>query len=198
MARDYKSASKPAAKKDGNPMFTGILIGLFVGLAAALAVAFYVMRSPSPFVVKEKPATTSETALAPKANATAAKPPAQETKPRFDFYTILPGTEEPVTEQEIKQASQKPTGPEKDSYYLQAGAFQKESDADNLKAKLALMGVEAVIQTANLPEKGVWHRVRVGPYTTLDEINRVRTTLIQNSIETSLIKTKEPVPASAR
>ena len=46
-----------------------------------------------------------------------------------------------MTDQEIKQA---PQGG-KDQYFLQAGSFQNEADANNLKAKLALMGVEATI-----------------------------------------------------
>ena len=95
-----------------------------------------------------------------------------------------------MTEQEIKQA---PSG--KDQYYLQAGSFQTEVDANNLKAKLALIGVEALIQTASLPDKGVWHRVRVGPYSDIEELNKVRATLSQNGVQSSLIKVLENAPA---
>ena len=87
----------------------------------------------------------------------------------------------------MKQAAKQPN-PTQDIYFLQAGAFQNMSDADNLKAKLALLGVEAKIQSATLADKGVWHRVRVGPYTNVDELNRMRVTLKQNGIDTSLIK----------
>ncbi|MGH8717263.1 MAG: SPOR domain-containing protein, partial [Burkholderiales bacterium] len=102
-------------------------------------------------------------------------------------YKILPGVEEPVTEKELKQAAKQPNLT-KDVYFLQAGAFQNVSDADNLKAKLALLGVEANIQSATLADKGVWHRVRVGPYINVDELNRMRVTLKQNGIDASLIK----------
>ena len=84
-------------------------------------------------------------------------------KPRFEFYKILPGAEEPVTEQQIKQAA-KPGAPA-EHYLLQVGAFQNPADADNLKARLALLGVEAGVEPVNLAEKGTWYRVRVGPYT---------------------------------
>jgi cell division protein FtsN len=73
-------------------------------------------------------------------------------------------------------------------YYLQAGAFQNPSDADNLKAQLALLGVEASIQTRALGDKGVFHRVRVGPFRAMDEINRTRALLTQNNIPATLVK----------
>lgn len=187
MTRDYKPSPKRAPAKSGSPMLTGIIIGMFIGIGIALGVALYLKQSPSPFLDKSKPATAPADKSGEKA---AAAEPAQKSaeKPRFDFYTILPGTEEPVTEQEIRQAAQQPAGAPQSLYFLQAGSFQKEADADNLKAKLALMGVEAAIQTATIPDKGVWHRVRVGPYTSLDELNRVRASLSQNGIDASLIK----------
>jgi len=176
-------------------MFTGILIGLFAGLGIALGVALYINTMPSPFAERGKPA--GEAQPAPKAAVDSAPPPEKAEKgadkPRFDFYQILPGTEEPVSEQELKEAKPGANGA-MDSYYLQVGSFQTEAEADNLKARLALLGVEAVIQTATLPEKGIWHRVRVGPYNNIDDVNRVRATLSQNSIESSLIKTKEAGP----
>jgi cell division protein FtsN len=197
VSRDYKPAPKGHAKKSGSPMLAGIIIGMFIGLAIALAVAVFIKGSPSPFVEHSKPQTANnseQTTPAPSSGTEASpeKPRGSE-KPRFDFYTILPGTEEPATEKDIKQ--QDSASAPKSQYYLQAGAFQKESDADNLKAKLALMGIEASIQTATLPEKGVWHRVRVGPYDNVDDLNRVRSTLTQNGITASLVKVHDQAPA---
>ncbi|TSA52666.1 MAG: SPOR domain-containing protein, partial [Nitrosomonadaceae bacterium] len=60
-----------------------------------------------------------------------------------------------------------------------------------LKAKLAMMGVEASVQAVDLADKGIWHRVRVGPVTDTGEISRVRASLQQNGIQTSLIKVHE-------
>ena len=103
---------------------------------------------------------------------------------KFDFYTILPETESTVTEQEVKNN----TLIKKDNYFLQVGAFQDEADADNMKAKLALQGFEAVVQTATIPEKGVWHRVRVGPLSDITQINKIRSELTTNGFNTDLIK----------
>ena len=201
MTRDYKKvSSKSNSGESAGPFLLGLFIGLLLGLGIALGVAWYINKMPSPFVSRDKPAAGlpgSETKLEPPApqvapkqeekQAKATPKTATKDKPRFDFYKILPGSEEPVTEQELKQAAKQP-GPSKDVYFLQAGAFQNLSDADNLKAKLALLGVEANIQSANLAEKGLWHRVRVGPYTKVDELNQMRGTLKQNGIDTSLIK----------
>lgn len=208
MSRDYKKpAPRTSSKKSGKPMLTGVFIGLFVGLAIALAVAFFIDRMPSPFVKRNQPATLPETQaqLMPtpdlKESPKPEKIPETKTteKPRFDFYTILPGTEEAVTEQQIKQAAQQATsGTAQDVYYLQVGAFPNEADADNLKAKLALLGIEASIQTASLPDKGIWHRVRVGPYTAVSDLNRVRASLAQNGMESTLIKVHEAPPSTAK
>jgi cell division protein FtsN len=48
------------------------------------------------------------------------------------------------------------------------------------------------VEPANLPDKGTWYRVRLGPYTKVEEINKVRAALSQNGIEASLVKIKEP------
>lgn len=197
MSRDYKKSDRSSSKKGDSPMFTGILIGLVVGLAVAIGVAVYINFSPKPFVSRDK--KTEEPAkaetVAPDARQKSAAAPGETPdkeakpagKPRFDFYTILPGSEEPVSEQEIKQAA-KQSGPTKEGYFLQVGSFQAAAEADNVKARLALLGLEAVIQTADIPDKGVWHRVRIGPFNDIEDMNRARSTLVQNNIQSSLVK----------
>lgn len=193
MSRDYKPSTKSAPKKSANPMLVGIMIGIFVGLAIAVAVAVYIKAGPSPFVERKQQDGLRETPVAESKGEppgeTAAPKPVE--KPRFDFYTILPGAEEPANAKGKPAAQQESAEPQKNQYYLQLGAFQKEADADNLKAKLALMGMEASIETASIPDKGVWHRVRVGPYSNLEELNRVRSSLSQNGMSTALVKAGE-------
>jgi len=110
-----------------------------------------------------------------------------EVKPEnnFDFYTILPETESTVTEKEVQESA---LTVKKENYFLQVGAFQNEADADNMKAKLALLGFEAVVKTATIPEKGIWHRVRVGPLNDIEKINKIRGELTTNGFNTDLIK----------
>ena len=69
--------------------------------------------------------------------------------------------------------------------FLQAGSFSTAQDADNQKAKLAFMGVEAVIQQVMIQDKTLF-RVRVGPYSKIDELNKVRAELAKAGIEAQL------------
>lgn len=194
MTKDYK----PAQRKTSGPskfsvFFTGFLIGLLLGVGAAVATQIYMQKGDALFVPKVKTIDSKQDGGADKVDNLAknTEQAPKSDKNRFDFYTILPGSETQVTEQEVKikeneKAQSKPT----EAYFLQTGAYQSEDDADNMKAKLALLGIEAIIQTADIPDKGVWHRVRVGPMSNLDEINKTRSELTKNGFNADLIKIK--------
>jgi len=127
----------------------------------------------------------------PQTGAPAGKAPE---KPKFDFYKILPGGEEPVSEKELKDAAKaSKNAPEatRGVFFIQAGSFQNPADADNQKAKIAILGFESSVEPTALPDKGTWYRVRLGPYTTLEDLNRVRRVLTQNGIDASLVKVKD-------
>jgi cell division protein FtsN len=176
-------------------MSTGVLIGL----AVALGIAFYLNKAPMPFL------TAKPTKSEPKGDGKAppiaglpqgsSVPASNAEKPKFDFYKILPGQEETVTEKELQARARASRGQQetsKDVYFIQAGSFQNPADADNQKARLAILGYESSVEPANLPDKGTWYRVRLGPYTKVEEINRVRAALAQSGIDASLVKIKEP------
>lgn len=165
-----KPAFRPA-KRGGSSIFTGVLIGLIVGAILAVGVALWITGS-NPFKSAPVEPAPSET-----------PPPATpETAPSFDFYKVLPGDAAGELPPDATPTAPTPR------YYLQAGAFQNPNDADNLKAQLALLGVEAVIQTGEVAGKGVFHRVRVGPFDGMDEVNRTRSLLAQNNIPATLVK----------
>ena len=201
MSRDYKTRpNSPASGIMGNPLLLGLFIGYALGLLSAIGMWMVINNTPSPFISPDKLADsaagknavsqTGQTQKGAQASGSEDKSAkAANGKPRFEFYKILPGAEEPVTEQQFKQAAQKPLS--KDKYFLQAGSFQNADDADNLKAKLAMLGVEASVQAADLSEKGIWHRVRIGPFTKIDDINQVRASLQQNGVQSSLMKVHE-------
>src|SRR5262245_33947037 len=204
-----RSRYMTATRKSSEGSFVlGIFVGLLIGLAVALDVAFYLNRTPVPFTVAkpkdEKAAPAGKSPAIPglpqgaaAGTQTAAAPSGTE-KPKFDFYKILPGAEETVSEKELrdrlKAAKSQPPGQQeasKDVYFIQAGSFQNPADADNQKARLAILGFESSVEPANLPDKGTWYRVRLGPYKKVEEINKVRQQLAQNGIDASLVKTKE-------
>jgi cell division protein FtsN len=140
--------------------------------------------------------------------ATPEKPAAKDAeRPRFEFYRILPGDKE-VTEKEAKsppprtaaapqgapKPGSSPNSPKPHSgevYWLQAGAFSEEREADNLKAKIALTGLEAAVRPVNIPDKGTLYRVRLGPYQSLDDANRIKGTLTQNGVGAAIIRTTD-------
>jgi cell division protein FtsN len=193
MSKDYKRP-EPRPRGSASSLLVGILIGLVLGLGIALAAAWYINRMPSPFLDRAAPSKSGPAKPEPAGARVEDKEKtdkAVESKPRFDFYKILPGAEEPATEQQLREAQKLAAPVPKETFFLQAGAFQNAPDAENLKARLALLGIEASIQTATLPDKGVWHRVRVGPYTSVEELNRTRDALKQNGVETALIKVRE-------
>ena len=193
MSKDYKSNDRRSGgRRNGSSLLAGILIGLILGLGIALGVAWYINKMPNPFSSRPTPPSKPASAKAPSAPQTARvdeKGKAEDAKPRFDFYKILPGED---AEKQSKDSQKASTGTGKEAFFLQAGAFQNAPDADNLKARLALLGIEASIETSAVPDKGVWHRVRIGPYTSVEELNRTRDTLKQNGVQTTLIKLREP------
>lgn len=195
-ARTVKRSS--GRSTPGGSTFIGILIGLVLGLAIALGVAWYINKLPNPF--REKPQISlpskvappvepvKEAALTPKITES---PSAVADKSKLTAQELLTKGEGATAAAEKTATDSKSTPAARESFFLQTGSFQSAPDADNLKARLALLGLEAAIQTRTLPEKGVWHRVRLGPYADIEELNRVRGVLKQNDIETALVKVRE-------
>lgn len=207
MSRDMKPRkSAPAKKKSAGGTLVGMFIGLVIGVGAAAGVVWYMNKSPLPFANKG-PARQELTA----ANGKPAEPVALPGKPgdpipekRFQFYDILPGKTDAVPDKagkpevareepkkdEKKEEKKEESKESKTPLFLQAGSFSTAQDADNQKAKLAFMGMEAVIQQVMIQDR-TFYRVRVGPYTKIDELNKVRADLAKAGIEAQLAKNKE-------
>jgi cell division protein FtsN len=195
MTRDYKPPARSRTRRssgNGSSLLVGILIGLLLGLGIALGVAIYLNKVPGPFLTKGKsselPGAPIETAKPLPTPNTETQPARADDKPRFDFYNILPGDE---------AGKKAPTGPRpaaaagKETFYLQAGAFQSPAEADNMRARLAMLGIEATVQSNASAERGTLHRVRIGPFNRVEEVNRTRDALKQNGIDTTLIKGRD-------
>ncbi len=133
-------------------------------------------------------ATASAAQTPPKATASAGE--------RFDFYKMLPAMSDKAEAKAAAANKAKDSGDATPpttveapkGAYLQAGAFQNEQDADNLKAKLALLGIEARIQTVETQDKGIWHRVRIGPFTSVSDMDKVRSELQANGVQSANVK----------
>ncbi|WP_292993096.1 SPOR domain-containing protein [Nitrosomonas sp.] len=260
MSRDYKTRkpSKSTPEKGGSA-FLGGFVGYALGLASAIGIWLYFNYAPSPFLPTEKVASSvekSEAKAIPEQPKTPVKPQEEpvvtaEEKPRFDFYKILPGIEEPEINHEYKPAVAQPAQPQvtakipensnkpaenvqqpippsrpninpaviapqiaavpprtipaepiqqpvapqvkipppvKEKFFLQAGSFRKNDEAENMKARLAFLGVSASIQPIDLAEKGTWYRVRIGPLTNKADIDEISASLKENGIGAQFIK----------
>jgi cell division protein FtsN len=154
------------------PTWSLLVLGLAVGIALTVLLQLLVHRTNAPgsglntlFSSSEKPRRATE--KAPTAEAPAAK------IPKYDFYTILPEIETVLPEKE-STATSRPAGAAPTanvSYVLQAASFARFEDADRLKAKLTLNGLVAHIQKVVIEGKGEYHRVRLGPYSNLNELD---------------------------
>jgi len=198
MSRNYSNRS--SAGKGGS-MLAGILLGMVLGLLIASGVAWYIMKRPNPYVnhdqrpelsgAQQAPAGEPQAASSGPATAANSTPAAGDNgKPHFEFYKVLtdgqPDGSQPAQQPATKATTQSPAkATASQSYFLQAGSFSNEADADKLKARLALLGMEASVQSVTIPDKGVWHRVRLGPYRNSDAMNKARTTLKQNGVDST-------------
>lgn len=175
-----------------------MMFGLGLGLLVAIGVY---LRSP--------PTPTATAAAARSAPAPAPKPPAaaprnnteapatqEASENRFDFYEILPQFEVDVaaTSNERGGGAARPRPPqpiaEPGRYLLQAGSFSAAADADRRQASLALLGIESQVQRVTI-DSNVFHRVRIGPTTDLDALNRTRRQLRDAGIEAVVMKAPE-------
>jgi cell division protein FtsN len=214
MSRDVKRkqfSSESESRRGGGTM-VGIFVGLVLGICLAAGVAWYTSRSATPFVdkkvVREKPAENANATPAatgqPMASPAGAPPAPQAPvalagKPgdpppnerRFQFYDILQGKSEPVPSKDAKPAKQETSAqdlkPTAQAMYLQAGAFSKVGDAENLKASLAMQGVETVVQQVMIQDKTLY-RVRLGPYARPEDANQVKQELAKSGVEVTAVK----------
>jgi cell division protein FtsN len=174
-------------------VMAGLVIGVVLGVTFAGFVAWYVVtKNPASFTnkeLREPPKVAPQIVPVPASAPVAASGVGSTTK--FEFYKELPDKPEGSATKQVVTKPQTPAPvvnpPAKatvDStlYLVQAGSFQNASDAEKLKAKLALVGMEASVQKADIPGKGVFHRVRLGPYKGMVEANATIANLKQNGI----------------
>ncbi len=203
MSRDMKPRrNQPPRKKSGGGTLVGMFIGLVLGVGVAAGVVWYLNKSPLPFVEKVQAPPAKAEAPTSGGKVAPAEPVALPGKPgdpvpekRFQFYDILPGKADAVPDKAAAAPREEPKKDERKEetkesrlpLFLQAGSFSTAHDADNQKAKLAFMGYEAVVQQVMIQDK-TFYRVRVGPYTRLDELNKVRAELAKSGVEAQLSK----------
>jgi len=184
MARDYKARRKAPGGFSG---WVGLCCGLAIGLAIAGVVYVKDHRSDAPIPKAAKAAKRPHGNEAPEADAGDAG--TGDSAKSYDFYDKLPKFEVVVPEKDkdvrpdIKPVPETRPG----TYVLQAGSYKNFADADRIRAKLALQGVESKVQKVSV-DNDTWHRIRIGPISKLDELNRLRGILRKADVDVLVIR----------
>ncbi|MDD5471775.1 MAG: SPOR domain-containing protein [Sideroxydans sp.] len=170
---------------------TSLIIGMVIGVSIAGIVAWYMVnKNPATFnqpsVAREIPKPVPQIVVPQPAQTEQGAP----SQPQFEFYRVLPDKSEAGVVAKPAPAVQAQPKAVVDAtpYLVQAGSFQNKDDAEKLKARLALGGFEASIVSVNLPEKGVWHRVRLGPFTGLAAANTTIASLKTSGITATAVR----------
>lgn len=106
--------------------------------------------------------------------------------PVYDFYTVLPESEEQLasterTENPVKVIRTQEVSVE--AYLLQAGSFRSRADADRMRANLLMSGLDPTIIEVKIANDELWYRVQVGPYHTEAALKQAEAQLAEHNIE---------------
>ncbi len=105
----------------------------------------------------------------------------------FKFYELLKDTEILVPEREVPAVQ----ADDNTLFVLQVASFRSAEDAEQARAELMLLNLDAHIEKANVDSGQTWHRVIVGPYQNRSQMAKARDTLISNRYEAMLLKRKK-------
>lgn len=194
MTRDYRQASptRPAPRRAHcRSCLWSFLLG---GMLGAFGVGL--LWTLNPDALRSTPAP-----LPPKVERPAPEPPS------FQFPDLLRDTEVEIggtvprpTPRPIAQPT--PVGaPAADpaplpaaattadgrGFMVQVASFKRGADAERLKAELALLGLASRVEVATIPERGTFHRVRIGPYPDQQSVEQVRAFLKQHGKDSATI-----------
>lgn len=153
--------------------------GLSIGLLAAALLALYITQSPLPFVDRIGAAKSAKTKGAPKS--------IDETEvldPNKGLLLKDAGQTESPSEAGIETKATSPSGL---AYLLQVGAFKSSEDAEQMRARMAILGFEARVSDVER-EGTTLHRVRLGPYVSIEELNKAKGRLSENGVDSTVVR----------
>ena len=146
-------------------------------------------KPPKPAAIPDTPAVPA-IATRPPAVKTPATPKAAETPaPEVVAKPVKPPkppSADPLGDL-AKSRSQASSGSDPFNYFIQAGAFRTPEDAEQQRARLLLLGMQARVTEREQAGRTIY-RVRVGPFAQKDDADRIKDKLDSNSIETALVR----------
>ena len=102
--------------------------------------------------------------------------------------TAAPNAPAPTNAPAAPAATAAADAPGDARYILQAGAFGASGDAETVKAKIAMLGLNARVESAQISGKTVY-RVRMGPYGTASELADAKSKLANGGLPAMAVKT---------
>lgn len=198
MSEDYtKRAARhkqQISKKNSAAVPKKLMAITFILLSCFLAFLYYLTQigSDSLRSAKKRSAVPVQKEVKASTSNKQTAPPIETSKAddEYDFYKLLPQTEvippkvEEYQSKTIQQAQAK-------VYLLQAGSFRHREEADRLRAKLILEGLDVSIQQVKASTGTNWHRVLVGPFTSRSKLNHAQDILARANTESMLIELKQ-------
>ncbi len=199
-----KSQARRDTDRHSVPVWIWLMAGALLGLALAVGLLIHERGdAPGPHARPDATAPAEgDAGVVPPPPADARKPgpkPEETKKPRYDFYTLLQEREVAVPDQELaeraraERASTQATQPKPangERFILQAGAYRDLREADAVKARIALAGLKARVETGEVNGAAIY-RVRLGPYSSAGELEAAKRQLAENGVpETLAIREK--------
>lgn len=93
----------------------------------------------------------------------------------------------PIEQRTVPGMPDQPAPGDRSTYFLQAGSFSQQPEAEAMRARLALVGYEARVQPADINGQRVY-RVRIGPFGEFDDMNNARSKLAEAGMNSSVIR----------
>lgn len=185
-ARDYKSGQRRSLDLRRLREFGwGVLVGVVL---ASMVFVYLGGRAHKGADLADAPHPDPHRTAPPDAEGAGVAP--AKASEKYDFYEMLPNFEVVVPEKDKDVKRDLPSAAKIERpgvYVVQAGSYRNEADAKRVRAQLAMQGVQAVVQRVAI-DADVWHRVRVGPISNLDELNKVRKQLQQAELDALVIQ----------
>ena len=194
----------------------GLAIGGFIVLLMKLEPGRKEIQRDKP---DDKTKTTVIAPKTPATTGGPTPTPSGPVKPKYDFYTLLPESEVIVPPEAVPEQTPPPASPAEiakadaaraeaalkgetppplptavkaavTQYFLQAGSFRKQEDADKVRAQIILLGQDVQVESGMVREE-TWYRVLVGPFSNREQLTGAQKKLAGSGFSNLLLQQRQ-------
>ncbi len=160
-------------------LFWSFTLGAVFAFAVSAGLALWITKAPIPFVAKVQPSSRLvDITLDGKQD------------PNKNLYAEGQGVEQTTATVKTVTAGNEEEGTLPTKFWVQAGAFSQNADAESMRARIAFIGLDAQIVYRN--EKGQrLYRVRIGPFDSEEQANEINQSLADNSIKGTILRLRD-------